>query len=126
VVTRSANWGGARLNGLWRTVHLPLGADTNETSTFPAYGMFVRPAIEFPPIAGKGGNEAAGVAPTTVGGPQPGERAGHRTCGLHDRYSWVTLRRPSARPVLPMLALSAGAAIGEPMRSGPTGAFTQP
>jgi len=36
---------------LWDTVHLPLGADVNETTTFLAYGMLVNTltAMGFPP-----------------------------------------------------------------------------
>ncbi|GGJ19090.1 TetR/AcrR family transcriptional regulator [Streptomyces brasiliensis] len=36
---------------LWETVHLPLGADVNETTTFLAYGMLVNTlaAMGFPP-----------------------------------------------------------------------------
>lgn len=36
---------------LWETVHLPLGADVNETTTFMAYGMLVNclVAMGFPP-----------------------------------------------------------------------------
>ncbi|MFD9390887.1 TetR/AcrR family transcriptional regulator [Streptomyces sp. NPDC060000] len=36
---------------LWDTVHLPLGADVNETTTFMAYGMLVNclVAMGFPP-----------------------------------------------------------------------------
>ncbi|WP_405470909.1 TetR/AcrR family transcriptional regulator [Streptomyces canus] len=36
---------------LWDTVHLPLGADANETTTFLAYGMLVNclTAMGFPP-----------------------------------------------------------------------------
>lgn len=36
---------------LWDTVHLPLGADDGETTTFLAYGMLVNTlaAMGFPP-----------------------------------------------------------------------------
>ncbi|QES49625.1 TetR family transcriptional regulator [Streptomyces venezuelae] len=36
---------------LWDTVHLPLGADVNETTTFMAYGMLINTlaAMGFPP-----------------------------------------------------------------------------
>jgi AcrR family transcriptional regulator len=36
---------------LWETVHLPLGADVNETTTFLAYGMLINTltAMGFPP-----------------------------------------------------------------------------
>src|SRR5262249_28398584 len=36
---------------LWDTVHLPLGADTGETTTFMAYGMLINSllAMGFPP-----------------------------------------------------------------------------
>ncbi|CAM5473247.1 TetR/AcrR family transcriptional regulator [Streptomyces tanashiensis] len=36
---------------LWETVHLPLGADANETTTFLAYGMLINTlvAMGFPP-----------------------------------------------------------------------------
>ena len=36
---------------MWDTVHLPLGADVDETTTFLAYGMLVNTlaAMGFPP-----------------------------------------------------------------------------
>ncbi|MEV0990982.1 TetR/AcrR family transcriptional regulator [Streptomyces sp. NPDC049949] len=58
---------------LWDTVHVPLGGDVNETTTFMAYGMLINnlAAMGFPP----GHRVWAGLYPSTrVGGEgRPGE-----------------------------------------------------
>ncbi|MGV9568869.1 TetR/AcrR family transcriptional regulator [Streptomyces nigra] len=62
---------------LWDTVHLPLGADVGETTTFMAYGMLINclVAMGFPPAGTSTG------WPSSPDSRPPGRRPATRTSG---------------------------------------------